>query len=200
MRNVAEYRKVCGFLSVQEMLEKFGADNIFLNPDSIFVSQSVNIGASNIFYPNVIIESDSSNIITIGNGNVFFSNTHLVVKNGGELSIGSNNIIGDGVVCIKSNTSSANIQIGDNVRFEGVINIFGSCNLENGCQILGNISVYNCILRGGMSFEDSDVEKRAGLLKGFGNAKGLEVGCGYVIKGNGEFSQNDIEPQLNYHK
>lgn len=51
-----------------------------------------------------------------------------------------------------------------------------------------------------MSFKDSDIEKRAGLLKGFGNAKELEVGCGYVIKGNGEFYQNDIEPQLNYHK
>ena len=128
------------------------------------------------------------------------TNTHLLLTNGGKLRVGSNNIFGDGIICIKSNISSSDIFVGDNVRFEGIVNIFGQCKLGTGCQILGNISVYNCFLHKGLSFKDPDVQKRAGLLKGFGNAKGLEVNCGCVIRGVGDFMQDEMEPQLNYHK
>lgn len=197
---IDEYRKKCNFLSVQEMLDLYGESNTILNPFSTFISSSVQIGCGNIIYPDVIIESDGTNQIQIGDKNTFFPNTHLALMNGGVLQVGNNNLFGEGIVCIKSNMPSSSIIIGDNVRFEGIINIFGQCSLETGCQILGNISVYNCSLRKGLSYKDADVERRAGLLKGFGNAKGLEVSCGYVIKGNGDFMQDNIEPQLNYHK
>ncbi len=195
-----KFREKCNYLSVKEILDKYGDENILLNPESTFISSNVKMGNNNTIYPNVIIESDGTNIIEIGDNNILLPNTHLVLSNGGNLIIGNNNIFGDGIICIKSNMPSSNITIGNNARFEGIINIFGNCVLGSGCQILGNISVYNCNLQEGLCYKDKDVQKRAGLLKGFGNAKGLEVSCGYVIKGNGDFKQSDIEPQLNYHK
>ena len=198
--NLDQNRRQYGFLTVDELIERVGKNNVIFDPYSLLISLNATIGVNNVFYPNIIVDVDSNSELTIGSNNHFSAGTHLEAKNGGKLVIGDSNFFSDGVICIKSNMRTADIQIMNDTRFEGIINVFGQCQFGAGSQVLGNISVYNCILHQGGSYKEPNVESRAGLIKGFGTARGLEVSRGMVINGWGVFDQKTMEPQLNYHK
>ncbi|MFA9376282.1 MAG: hypothetical protein ACERKZ_05950 [Lachnotalea sp.] len=66
----------------------------------------------------------------------------------------------------------------------------GSTYLGSGAQILGNITVQDCHLEGGVSFEEKPVNARGSVLKGFGIARKISLKKGEVINGNGIFKED----------
>lgn len=193
-------REENGFLSLDEIIELIAVNNIVYDCFSLLISKNAKIGKKNIFYPNIIISCDNESDLTIGDSNYFLSSTHFVAENGGKISIGNSNEFSDGGVCIKANMSESSIVFGNKGRYDGRVNIFGTCTFGTGSQIIGNINVYNCCLKEGEDYTEKDPNLRAGLLKGFGTVKGVIVDKGMVINGAGDFSKFSVEPQTNYHK
>lgn len=197
-KKMNEFRKKNGFYTIDELCEL--TENYFVDYFSVIISRNVSLGSKNSFYPGTAIICDSTSKITIGNSNTFMNSMYIEAKNNANIKIGNNNIFDHGPVSIKCNIINGKILIEDNCRLDGKINIFGNCVFENGSQVLGTINVYNCKLRGGGSYLEPDPEKRAGLLKGIGTARNIIVNCGQVLNGFGDFREDLIESQLNYHK
>ncbi|GLC82276.1 hypothetical protein [Lacrimispora brassicae] len=198
-QNMNHFRERNNYYTLEELNTIICQNNTVFDLYSVLISRNVIIGSDNIIYPGVIIDSDSISTIKIGNSNTFFNNTHLDAKNEGIIEIGDFNSFNDGPMVIKSNMKNSHIIFRNQGRFDGRISIFGQCKFGTGSQILGNINVYNCTLEDGVDFSNPNVEERAGLIKGMGNAKNLQVGKGMVINGFGEFSQEGVEKQLKYH-
>lgn len=193
-------REENGYYTLDEMCETICKNNIVFDVTSVLISKKVTLGSDNTIYPGVIIHADEQSDICIGNSNIFFNNTHLDAENGGQITIGNFNIFHDGGISIKCNVKNGRIKFGDHGKYDGRINIFGNCNFGSGSQLLGTINVYDCKLMKGGDFNEPDPDKRAGLLKGMGDARGLVVEMGMVINGRRYFDQDKIEPQSNYHK
>lgn len=94
---------------------------------------------------------------------------------------------------------SKNIKIGDSGRYCDGANIIGETVLGNGSQILGSITVQNCTLADGGTFQETDPDKRAAVLKGFGLARNISLRVGEVVNGLGDFSKAPVERQSFYH-
>jgi large exoprotein involved in heme utilization and adhesion len=75
----------------------------------------------------------------------------------------------------------------------------GQTSLGDGSQILGGITVQNCLLAGGGSYKTSDPDERGAVMKGFGLARNLTLQTGQVINGSGDFGTASIEWQRAYH-
>jgi acetyltransferase-like isoleucine patch superfamily enzyme len=190
-------RRRMGFLTISQLLA-LDDENVVLDPFSTLISESVAIGAGNVFYPNVTIEARQGGTISIGSHNLFHSATSLLADRG-VIVVGSFNELGDGGLRIKANEAQSVITLGDHGRYMSGALITGRCTLESGSQVLGNITVQNCTLEAGDSYKDDDPDKRAGVLKGFGVARNLLVRQGEVINGRGSFEQSQIERQVVYH-
>ncbi len=191
-------RASMGFLGIDEMLALTDRGNIFLDPFSILLSRSVEIGDGNVFFPNLVLQTANAGSLTIADKNTFFPNT-IVIADKGKINIGSSNQFGDGGCSIKANTTDSDIRIGDKGRFLGGAVILGKSVLGSGSQILGPITAQDCELRPGGNFESEDPDERAGVLKGNGVARGIIVEVGKVLNGAGKFDQADIELQSVYH-
>lgn len=190
-------RMSLGFFTPDQLIEEFGLDNTFLDPYSCLISYKVRLGEGNVFYPNVMIQAGVK-ILRIGMGNTFFSGVSVrAVK--GRISIGDGNQFGIGGCIIEADNVKAEMVIGNGCRFLRGAALYGSTNLGDGAQVLGPIAVQDCTLEGGESFRDPDPDKRAAVLKGFGTARGLQVPCGHVINGKGDFHQIELERQSVYH-
>lgn len=186
-----------GFLSITELLDAYQTSTV-LDPFSTLISDGVVMGANNVLYPNVIIEARNGGTIHIGGDNIFYPGT-LLFADGGKIEIGNNNIFGDGGVRIKANRPDAHIVFGDLGRYMNNPEMMGQCRFGNGTQILGAITVQNCVLGAGESYTHTDPDARGGLLKGYGLARNLTVEQGAVINGRGDFQQSQIERQASYH-
>lgn len=197
---IDSYRERNHFYKIQELIEILGKENTLIDPFSILISKNILIGKGNIFFPGVALISDDSSSLTIGDNNVFSNGTRIESANNASIEIGNSNAFNDGTICVKCNIKGGAMIFGDRCRFDGRINIFGNCSFGSGAQIIGTINAYNCILFAGGDFSESDPDKRAGLLKGFGTAKNVTVGVGMVINGLGDFDSKNVEWQSNYHK
>lgn len=192
-------REQQGFMPVRELLETLGRHgNRVLDPFSVLVSRGVAVGHNNIFYPNVVIETQNDGQITIGDQNVFYPAT-LMLSNSGSIVISRSNLFGDGAIRIKTTQPTDLVTIGDHGRYMNGASILGKARLGSGSQILGPITVENCTLMDGGSYTEPDPDLRAGVLKGFGRARNLTVNQGEVINGHGTFDPIQIERQLVYH-
>jgi hypothetical protein len=60
-----------GFYSLAELLELHSRTNVIFDPFSTLISRSLALGSGNIFYPNVVIETEADGRMTIGNHNIF---------------------------------------------------------------------------------------------------------------------------------
>lgn len=198
-RMIDEQRSSQGFLTLSEVLKLTDDQgNTILDPFSVLISVYAKIGNNNIFYPNVIVQADDKGTLEIGNSNIFYPNTFVLAEKG-KLVIANHNQFGDGGCSIKANMPDAEITIGSNGRYINGAQIIGKTNLGSGSQIIGPITVQNCNLEQGGDYRSSKVELRAGLLKGSGLARGLNVAQGMVINGSGNFKQEDLEEQAKYH-
>jgi hypothetical protein len=197
---IDSYRKQNRFYMIRELIEIIGTENTLIDPFSLLISKNIQIGKGNIFFPGVTLISDDSSSLSIGDNNVFSNGTRIESANNASIAIGNSNSFNDGIISVKCNIKGGAMIFGDRCRFDGRINIFGNCSFGNGAQIIGTINVYNCTLLAGGDYSESDPDKRAGLLKGFGTAKNVSVGVGMVINGIGDFDSKKVEWQSNYHK
>lgn len=185
------------FLSATELIETIGERNSILDT-SVLIGRCAVIGTDNIFYPGVVIEQQNDGEITIGDGNVFYPGTYIL-STAGEIIIGNNNEFGPAGATIKANTAEAHIIVGDNGRYCDGVSLMGKTTLGAGSQILGNITVQNCTLAGGGTFQEPDPDRRAAVLKGFGLARNISLEVGQVVNGIGNFSDFPVEQQSTYH-
>lgn len=163
------------YLTIEEVIDLHNRGNKVHDVFSTLISRNVKIGQDNIFYPNIVIETDDSSEIEIVDGSIFGMCTSIQASN------------------------KAVIKIGSKCRFDGKVAIYGNCTIGSGSQILGSIQVYDCVLQEGGSYQEADPDLRGAVLKGVGRAKNLMVRQGYVINGVGDFKQEQEELQTNYH-
>lgn len=185
------------FLTSAELSEVIGKHNTVLDT-SVLISKGALIGAGNTFYPGVVIEQQGDGTLTIGDGNVFYPGTYIL-STGGTVSIGDNNEFGPAGVTVKANAPDVVITIGSNGRYCDGVSIMGKTTLGTGSQILGNITVQSCTLADGGTFQESDPDKRAAVLKGFGLARNIALEIGQVVNGVGNFADSPVERQSSYH-
>ena len=190
-------RKEKGFRTLEEMLELTRTNHI-LDLFSVLIAKKVTVGSGNTFYPNVIIECHDEAHIHIGDANTFTPGC-LVVAEAGRVAVGSRNLFGDGGFTARLEQPEVQLVIGDNGRYINGVALSGSNALGSGSQIIGPIRVQNCTLGEGGSFESENPDARGGVLKGYGLARGLVVGQGRVIAGDGTFRAENIKPQSFYH-
>jgi hypothetical protein len=114
---IDEQRTRRGFLRVAEMLHALTQrGNVILDPFSILISENVEIGTGNIFYPNVILEANRGGSLILGSSNIFYPGAKLLADSG-KIVVGDENEFGDGGVRIKANTSDELIEIGNRGRY-----------------------------------------------------------------------------------
>ena len=193
-------RRGRGFLTLTGLIDLLKQGNVVLDPNSTLISEAVSIGQNNLIYPDVIIECRNSGLIRIGSNNVFFPGT-LLLADQGEIRIGDFNEFGDGGVSLKANRAASLIEVAHQVRLVRGVQALGQCLFGRGSQVIGSITVQDCVLGPGESYRGEDPNGRGGLLKGFGLARGLNVPTGFVIEGTGIFRQEEcIAQSLNHHK
>ncbi len=196
--SINKARKAAGFLTVEETVAFCQDGNQILDPFSVLIPAGVKLGTGNTIYPGCTLRATGEAEMVIGDGNLFHSGT-LIEASVGPIDIGNDNQFGEGGFTAKTNQPGSRIQIGNKGRYLNNPSVFGSSELQDGSQILGNISVISCILCAGGSFEEQDPDLRGGLLKGFGVAKGLTVPKGSVIPGQGRFDQEQVVLQTTFH-
>lgn len=194
---IDEQRHRRGFLSIARILERY-SKNIILDPFSTLINEGVEMGEGNVIYPNVIIEARNGGSLVLGDRNILYPGT-LFLADQGTIRIGHDNEFGDGGLRLKANSPNTLIVIGDSGRYTNNAAIVGPCVLGSGSQVLGPINVQNCDLEAGDSYRGDDPDTRAGVLKGFGQARNLTVKQGEVINGRGLFEQTNVERQIVYH-
>jgi len=197
MDNIQHARSARDFLKYEALSATVGKDNTVLDA-SVLIGSAVKIGSGNVFYPGVVIEQIGQSTITIGNDNIFYPGTYMFASSG-AISIGNGNEFGVGGCIVRSNMPDSKIAIGDGGRYSNGVNIMGATQLGSGSQVLGAITVQSCTLASGAGFQDSDPDKRAAVLKGFGLARGLTLEVGQVVNGAGDFAKAPIEWQSTYH-
>lgn len=195
---IDEARQRNGLLTIAELGNLTSRGNTIFDPFSVLISRHAQIGKGNTFYPGVTLLCSEGSELLVSDQNIFHANT-LIEATSGTISIGSANQFGEGGFTAKANRLGALISIGDNGRYLNGCSVFGNSSLGSGSQIIGSIAVDSCTLEKGGSYRDPDPDLRAGLLKGFGAARGLSVPIGSVINGKGSFSQEAIERQTAYH-
>lgn len=191
-------REAKDFLGLEEVLATVGKINTILDPYSILISQGVKVGTGNVFYPNVVIERTGDGTLEIGNDNVFYPGTYII-SSAGAVKIGNDNEFGTSGCTIKANMADAAIVIGDGGRYCDGANIMGKTHLGSGSQVLGNITVQGCTLAAGGTFQTPEPDERAAVLKGFGLARGITLQKGQVVNGSGNFAEQLVEWQRDYH-
>ncbi|MBD9623993.1 hypothetical protein IB279_13680 [Ensifer sp. ENS06] len=199
LEHLDHVRSQQGLLLIGETIELSRRGNVIYDPSSVLVSRHAIIGSGNTFFPGVYLFcSEDAGRLSIGDGNVLYPNT-LIEASLGNIQIGNNNQFGDGGFTARANRNGASITIGDEGRFMGGATILGATNLGSGSQLLGAITADNCTLEAGGSHREPNPDRRAGLLKGSGLARGLSVPVGHVVVGAGAFVASDLQLQSNFH-
>lgn len=181
---VDKQRKQLGFLTIEETLELARQGNVILDPWALLISRNARLGKNNVFYPNVVIHADNDGDVKIGDANTFYPMAYLEARQG-TISIGCNNQFGEGGVSIKANRSGNHIEIEKNGRYLSGAVVVGNSILGSGTQVLGAVTVENCTLMGGQSFNDPDPDLRGAVVKGNGLIRDLSLRVGDVVVANG---------------
>ncbi|AEE47273.1 hypothetical protein [Cellulomonas fimi] len=185
------------FLSVAQT-RALGRRNTVLDPHSVLVSRFAVVGDGNTFYPGTVLEADERSELVVGHGNVFYPGCFLRAQDGGRLVVGACGEYGPGGVQVLAGEGTT-ILVGDEVRLMNGPQLVGATHVGDGGQVIGPIRVQSVRLDGGGSHREEDVDARAGVLKGFGLARGLHVGVGEVVNGVGDFAAAPVERQRAYH-
>jgi hypothetical protein len=197
--HVTRARRQAGVLDIEELLEIHGPQNSILDACSTLVSTTVVMGKDNMLYPGVVIMCTADSELVIGSGNTFYPGTLLLAEGNGRIAIGDKNQFGDGGCRIKANRKSSRIVIGSHGRYLGGVEIVGDSRLGDGTQVIGAITVQDCQLAGGEPFTGSDPDRRGGVFKGAGLARGIQLNVGEVVNALGAFADYPIERQAIYH-
>jgi bifunctional N-acetylglucosamine-1-phosphate-uridyltransferase/glucosamine-1-phosphate-acetyltransferase GlmU-like protein len=191
-------RRRLGFLSHAETAALAHRGVLLPFPDSVLVSQEVQVGEGVVLWPNVILQAQEGGGIVIGPETRIFPGTRIVAS-GGAVRIGALAEIGEeGGFTIKAGPGAI-IEIGDGARLLGGGSLSQTNRIGRGAQVLGPIRCQNCTLGGGGSHRDPDPDARGGVLKGAGVARNIDIPTGSVIQAFGLFSEGIVRPQSYFH-
>lgn len=207
-------RRDNGFLSLSKTMTLTQMGNTVFDPFSTLISIHAKIGTNNIFYPNVTVRADRPEAVRIGNSNTFYPMSYIEAsglnKNGsdancpsiegGIIEIGNGNQFGpEGGVTIKANTPDTRIEIGDNGRYLAGPILLGNSTFGDGAQVLGSITVQNCILAPGEPFSGQDPDLRAAVVKGRGLIRNQSIHTGKVAVIGEVSSEITLHDQSYFH-
>jgi acetyltransferase-like isoleucine patch superfamily enzyme len=191
-------RRDAGFLTIRDVLETVAGANCVLDPFSLLVGPGVRIGRGNLLHPGVTLATAGGGSIVLGDDNVLFGGTRLAAT-GGRIEVGAKNQLGEGGLVIDAHRPGEAVTIGDHGRYRYGAVIRGRAVLGGGSQVLGPVIVEDCTLGAGGSFAEPDPDRRGGVLKGSGPARGLDVPQGRVIASHGPFAQAAMAWQSYFH-
>ncbi len=188
-----------GFLTLGETMKLSESGNTVLDPFSTLISMHAKIGSNNVFYPNVTVLADNKDVVTIKDHNIFYPMTYMEAT-GGVIEIGSHNQFGpeDGVT-IKANGPDTFISIGNYGRYLSGATFLGKSTLGNGSQVLGSITIENCILEQGGSFKEVNPDLRAAVIKGRGLIRNRTINKGDVAVLGEPLPEVIIQKQSDFH-
>ncbi|WP_201838596.1 hypothetical protein [Microvirga zambiensis] len=193
-----EARRRLGFLSHAETAALAHRGVLLPFPDSVLVSQEVQVGEGVALWPNVVLQAQEGGGIVIGRETQIFPGARIVAS-GGVVRIGALAEIGEeGGFTIKAGPGEI-IEIGDGARLLGGGSLTLSNRIGRGAQILGPIRCQNCTLGDGNSYRDPDPNARGGVLKGAGVARNIDIPTGSVIQAFGLFAEGIVRPQSYFH-
>ena len=191
-------RRQSGLLTIGEIMERVARDNVVLDPCSLLIGVGVSFGLGNVFRANVEIVDGGDGSVVIGDDNRFLSGC-AIRASAGRVVIGNGNWLGEGGLVIDADRAGGAIVIGDEGRYRYGAVIRGAAALGSGSQVLGPVIVDGCSLGAGGSHLEPDPDRRGGVLKGVGPARGLTVPRGQVIASYGPFAQHAMQPQRFFH-
>ncbi len=195
---IDKQRSAAGFLSIDETIA-LGDNNTIFDPRSTLISRWVKMGIWNILYPNTTIVLWQESELSIGDNNVFHSSTYLEASNWWKLTIGSHNHF-EWWVTLKANMSTAIIDVWNNWRYiNQILQVLWKTSLWDGSQVIGAITVQNCILDAGEDFRNQDPNKRWWLLKWYWVARSLQIPLWKWLEGFGRFDPESIFLQSQNH-
>ncbi len=197
VENLDLLRRNAGFLDFRAMLELYARGISVFDPFSTLISVRVVLGRNNVFYPQTIIEVGPGGLMEIGEGNVFWPGT-ILRASGGRISIGEGCEFGPGGAILAAGPGET-IEIGDRCRLNSGAAVQGRNSIGTGAQVLGALSLRNCVLEAGEDHRFPDPDLRGGVLKGSGFAANLSIGRGEVVNGRNELLQSMAERQRRYH-
>jgi carbonic anhydrase/acetyltransferase-like protein (isoleucine patch superfamily) len=194
-----DIRRQHGFLSMADTAALIGRGVVMFDPYSTLISEDVDLGAGVVIWPGVTLQRLDAGTLAVGTGTVLHSGTRIVAR-GGTVVIGRRAEIGEeGGFTLKADRPDVVIEIGDEARLLGG----GSAVLNNvigrGAQVLGPIRMQECRLEDGGSHVEPDPDRRGGVLKGAGVARGLSVPRGGVIQAFGTFEAGALRRQVEFH-
>ncbi|MBK1840184.1 hypothetical protein JHL17_22510 [Azospirillum sp. YIM B02556] len=192
-------RERAGFLSVEAVAALADDGVLVLDPFSTLVSPGVALAGGVTLWPGTIIQATEGGEVTVGSGTRLFPGTRIVAA-GGRVTIGAETEIGEeGGFTIKADHPGCLIEIGSHARLLGGGSLALANHIGDGAQVLGPIRMQDCRLQSGGSHRDPDPDRRGGVLKGSGVARGLTVPTGMVIQAFGLFGEAPLRPQSFFH-
>jgi UDP-3-O-[3-hydroxymyristoyl] glucosamine N-acyltransferase len=192
-----QQRRDRGLRTVAEILELAEAGTVVLDPNSVLIGKRVVLGKENVLYPGVVVECAEDAECVFGDRNTLLPGTYVSVQAGGSVVVGNDTRIGEGGARVVA--SGGVVTIGDAVRLSSGALVIAPAELGAGCQVLGQITAQDVVLAGGADLTHPDPDHRGAVLKGFGKARGLQVGVGEVVNGAGDFDDAPVERQRKYH-
>lgn len=192
-------RGCAGFLSVEAVAALAEDDILVLDPFSILVSPGVLLAAGVTLFPGTIIQATEGGEVKVGRNTRLYPGTRIVAANA-RVTIGADTEIGDeGGFTVKAEHPGGVIEIGNSARLLGGGSLALDNHIGDGAQVLGPIRMQNCRLEAGGSHRDPDPDRRGGVLKGSGVARGLTVPVGMVIQAFGLFNEAPLRLQSFFH-
>jgi carbonic anhydrase/acetyltransferase-like protein (isoleucine patch superfamily) len=192
-----QQRRDRGLRTVAEILELAESGTVVLDPYSVLIGSRVVLGKENVLYPGVVIECAKGGECVFGDRNTLLPGTFMSVQDGGSVVIGNETRIGEGGARVVA--SGGKVIIEDSARLSSGALVIAPAEIGTGCQVLGQITAQDVVLAGGADFSHPDPDYRGAVLKGFGKARGLQVGVGEVVNGTGDFDDAPVERQRQYH-
>lgn len=193
-----EARRARGFLDVAATAALAQRGVVVLEPRTTLIADAAELEAGVFLWPGAIIEIGTGGKVAIGGGTVLFPGTRIAALSG-HVRIGGGCEIGEeGGFTLKALTGDS-IIVGDQARLLGGGSLTGNNEVGDGAQVLGPIRIQRCRLGAGGSYAEPDPDRRGGVLKGCGVARGLEVPQGHVIQAFGLFAEAPMRRQSFFH-
>lgn len=135
LKKINDIRHTRGLLTIEETLALAADGNLVLDPFSVLIARTVEIGRDNILHPNVQLIGPAP--LSLGNGNTVHMGTRIEAV-AGPIRIGHRNEIGDGGFSARTLVPGTHIAIGDEGRYTlncAITCSTGRCDLGSGSQI-----------------------------------------------------------------
>jgi len=196
---VDRVRRANGFIGLAATTALAARGVTVFDPFSTLVSADAVLDPGIILWPNVVVQVLQGGALRIAAGTVLFPGTRIVAQ-GGHVAIGREVEIGaEGGFTITADAPGIAITVGDGARLVGGGSLALANTIGRGAQVLGPIRMQNCRLGDGGSYREPDPDRRGGVLKGSGVARGIDVPRGHVIQAFGLFSEAPLRRQSHFH-